>query len=224
MRTRIIGAVLCLVLAGGGATACCGAEVKDGDRQLFDQSHKAAEAGLSALATGDGRAALQPLADIRDNEAQLIKNFGPPEKPVPYSPKGSSDARDQSAAEHKKSIMDWVIQIGGYISGAALIAAALLNAPVIGPFLATTRLGQIAARALGGKIVKVGLDGLKTISTLRSEAEEAPLTPQRVVELAVKTFSPQSAAIADKVSNQIEKANNIEVTPIKDLEAPQPPG
>ena len=220
--------MLALALPGEGCS-----NVKDGDRQLFDQSFKASvvalkqvELVISMLSMNPGAAldavselqkVLIPLADIRDNQAQLIKNFKAPEKPVEYSTEASKAARQTSETQHKRGLLEWIYTIGGYLSVAAGVAATALNLPVLGPWLATTRIGQAAARILGGKIVKVGMDGLKTISTLRSEAEEKPLTPQRVVELAVKTFSPGTAAIADKVSDQIEAANKIEVTPIKEL-------
>src|SRR6185503_19555288 len=129
--------------------------------------------------------------------------------------------RNQQEQEHKR--FDWLgllQKIGIGIGTAITIAATVLNLPYVGPWLATTKIGQVAARVVGGKTVAVAQDGLKTISVIRSEAEKRPLAAADVVRLAVETFRPSTAAIADKVSNQIEVANKIVVTPIRELEAP----
>lgn len=232
MRTMVL-VLMILALPGGG---CVHAKdrVTDGDRGVVHQGYQACHIAMTQLElafnalTGAAQdvpaaiAALQaaapPLDDAKLGLEQLGKNFGPPEKPEPYSRKKMQEVLKQSADEHAST--DWlgILQkIGIGIATALTVAATVLNLPYVGPWLATTRAGQFAARVVGGKTAAVAQDALKTISVIRSESEVKPLGPADVVRLAVATFSKSTAAIADKVSDQIEARANIKVTAIDDL-------
>lgn len=232
---RLLLPVLFLVLALGLGGGCADARdtVTAGDRLVTHQILGAADYMLGRFEAleveiADRPSALEVLEDLRTAAATVKLNaehlegvHGPPEVKETFSVEASRKARGQSTEEHsRRGFLGWLTLIGGYLAGAAAVAAGLLNAPVIGPWLATTKVGQVAARVLSGPIVKMGLDAVKTISVARSEAETKPLTAQDLVRLAVKTASPTSAAIADKVSNQLEAANKIAVTPIRELEVP----
>lgn len=213
MRKRSLISLFVVLLLTGVAWSCTAEET----RNLNRQNKHAGELIESKAADPEIR---QAGKDVAANSTVIEKIEGPPKEDKPYSPQESKDARDKGEQAAGGGILGILSKVGQGIAIALTVAATALNLPIVGPWLATTRVGQAAARIVAGKTVAVGQDAIKTISVLRSEAEEKPLTPQRVVELAMATFSKSTAGIADKVSDQIEAAHKIEVTPIKDLGAP----
>ncbi|HKS17043.1 MAG TPA: hypothetical protein VJU16_07005 [Planctomycetota bacterium] len=222
---------LVLVLALAIPTWGCGAgpdSWTNGDRATNNQSLQGVRKQIKAIdglaphaqgVVAIGLAAIRAdLAIVELNLAKIEEIHKPPPEVKEFSDFNSKEARSKAAEEHQRT--DWlgILQKVAIGLGTALtLAATVMNLPIVGPWLATTRPGQFVARAMAGKTVAVAQDAVKTISVIRSEAEKAPLTPQDVVRLAVSTFSPTTAKIADKVSDQIEAKAGIKVTAIADL-------
>ncbi|HKS16677.1 MAG TPA: hypothetical protein VJU16_05145 [Planctomycetota bacterium] len=220
---------LVLALAVGGGCADARDTWTKGDRELNNQSLQGVRLQIAAIDellphvsgfVALGLAAIRSdLAIVELNLTKVEELHGPPPEVKPFSKEESAAARKKATEEHaKKGVLEWIYTIGGYLTVAAGIALTTLNLPVVGPYLATTKIGQVAARVLGGPIVKTGMDAMKGISQARAEAENQPLTAAKLLDIVVKASSPTSAKIADKVSDQIEAANKIEVTPIRELE------
>lgn len=232
MRSLMTVALVLLMVLPGWACGSGPNTWTDGDRFSNNQSLKGTRTGIAGLDQlrphlPPNTAVLQvfdatrmALITVETNLAKTEEIHGPPppELNVDFSPKASEAARTQQAQEHsKKGVLDWILAIGGYLGLAAGIAATVLNAPIVGPWLATTGVGQFVSRVLAGPIVKVATDLTKGIAQARAKAEGQPIGAKELIQTVVANSSPTTAAITDKVSDKIETKLNLELTPLKEL-------
>jgi hypothetical protein len=199
MRWFILAAVL-VTFSGCGSKNV----VTEGDRKLSNQNKGAAKVivesvdkaeavpGVPAAAL-DALGPVKPAAgDIQANSEQQLKNWGPPEKPEPYSAAASSSSRKQSEEEHESSpIWPYVISAGTLALGVLLRSTGLGAIPFLGPILSrmSPRLAHGAGKA---DLLNVGLQEVLTES--RSEIDK--WGPQLRALLAEKGI-PES--ILDKI-------------------------
>jgi hypothetical protein len=158
MRSSLLGALLLV-------SSSCG-PIKESDRDL---NHQNRGAGAFIRGIASEPAVKAAGADVEANSATLEKNvFGPPAKPMPYSPENSGRSREKSDEEHTTPW--WQIALGGLVSFLtgnlftrlfATVAPRLVGGPAAGAILAVVegiaRARERTRATADGKITEADL-------------------------------------------------------------------
>lgn len=179
----------------------------EGDRQVEDQTEKAAIAVQEKIAAAKEAIAERKLDDAVSllemgaiagreaelNMAQLRAVHGPPEKPLPFSPENSKAARESSAKDHASG--GWLASALPVLGAVCGVVATVAGMPWLAPLFP----------ALAGKLGKWAATGSQIITAARSKAESqgGSLHVQDLLEIAATKNS--EAGIQSFVKKRVDK-------------------
>lgn len=178
-------AILALAVGGGCTTPT------EGDRRV---NHQQKEIGGYVEKTSTQPEIQQAGRDVKANAETLEKNLiGPAEKPQPYSPQASREAREQSEQDHATPW--WQLALGGL--------ATFLTGNIF-----TRLFGTVAPRLIGGPVAGAALSVIGAIARVREEgqANGGQLRVEDLLAAIQKEAStnPAAAALIRELAHKAE--------------------